>query len=1159
MYASCFSICRKSFGLKNRSELRRLRNNLKASTKLQEFDSEREPRMNQGDQNDTPFHFEDPQEEEIYRSLREKIGPGPAAFFKDVCRLKSARDPLETRSHLIHHCLRELEGALREALAPATAEQVEGEEPKSDHERNVRLILRGLDIPEDSDVAQAWLDIPGGDNPLARGAHRRRLTVRRMDEEFENLWRNFKRILSVVLDRFEAHYLPVFDVLDELLEKDRPNSADLTILLGRVPNNAVTLNYFFTNLEHSGWLEPLRQEGVFNDVPPPVEAGDEEGGIRFPPWPQGRYLARMATEDPETVRDIIREVPRTENPAVYHELGDVLLELPQEIQSSLVDEAVRWLGQEHVSAVLPNKLAKAVVELAEGGYAGESLLLAQAVFEVQPQTNDNQSFIRSSIETHFYSPWQFRNEIEAVADALIDVAPQEGFCFLGDVLEVAVGAFVEARPIEPPEDHSSIWRSAIDGQGQGVGGREVKQTLVNVVRDAAEAVACTDEDQLRWVIGELEDRPYRIFHRISLHLLRSRCSVAVEPIEARITDRDLFEDSTVAREYFLLLQECWPSLSEEVQGAYLTFVEAGPEGGEDTEYRDRWGYSRLLPIRGHLTGEWRDRFEDLNERFGPAEEHDLPGARRFEGGFAERPSPISADELRAMSVEEVVEYAERWEPSEGFMAPTPAELAQTIAGVVQDAPTQFASRAELFRELQPVYLRGLSHGLKEAVKAEDRFNWTPVLNLGKWIVAQDRELDGDEGGSPGELPGWKETRKSMVRLLREGLKDRESSLPCNLRDDVWEVLEPLTSDPDPMPETEAEYVTPESSPFTLSINTVRGEAIHAIFDYLDWVRRCSETDGETIEERGIDELAPEAQAVLERHLDSTEDDSLAVRSVYGQRFPFMILIDADWAEDMLHNIFPLDAESADLWKAAWAGYINWNHPHTNVVPLLLDHYSKAVRLIGEIEAERVKEALAKHLMSIYWWSEPELPLEDQEGLIPQFFSVADDSLRAEAIQYVGRSLSATEEEIGEGILERLRALWDWRLEAIRGSEDTREFAEELKAYGFWLTSEKLDWGWCLERFVETLRLCPQTGFNLYYPITTLAELSEDLPLKVIRAVELILMRDTEGWGITARREELRELFRTVLNSDDPDAEAIATQLINRLAAQGYLDFRNLLS
>jgi len=94
---------------------------------------------------------------------------------------------------------------------------------------------------------------------------------------------------------------------------------------------------------------------------------------------------------------------------------------------------------------------------------------------------------------------------------------------------------------------------------------------------------------------------------------------------------------------------------------------------------------------------------------------------------------------------------------------------------------------------------------------------------------------------------------------------------------VWHILKLLTEDPDPTPEHEARYGGSNMDPATLSINTTRGEAMHAVVSYALWVRRHidSQADAEDQPRRGFDEM-PEVREVLDAHLNVAQEPSPAI-------------------------------------------------------------------------------------------------------------------------------------------------------------------------------------------------------------------------------------------------------------------------------------------
>ena len=109
-----------------------------------------------------PFQFDNPRQERIYQNLASIIGPGPATFYRDACRLKSLEPPLETASHLVAHLLREIESGLRDVLEPIVVQEASIEtKGKERHKTEIQAILKCLEIPVTDDIAKKWLDLAG--------------------------------------------------------------------------------------------------------------------------------------------------------------------------------------------------------------------------------------------------------------------------------------------------------------------------------------------------------------------------------------------------------------------------------------------------------------------------------------------------------------------------------------------------------------------------------------------------------------------------------------------------------------------------------------------------------------------------------------------------------------------------------------------------------------------------------------------------------------------------------------------------------------------------------------------------------------------------------------------------------------------------------------
>src|SRR5262249_19814824 len=151
-----------------------------------------------------------------------------------------------------------------------------------------------------------------------------------------------------------------------------------------------------------------------------------------------------------------------------------------------------------------------------------------------------------------------------------------------------------------------------------------------------------------------------------------------------------------------------------------------------------------------------------------------------------------------------------------------------------------------------------------------RFEWPPLLELSDWVVEQPRDLP-ESRHRDDEDPGWGWTRKTNAALLSAAFHHGAAELPFELRDRAWSAVERLTEDPDPTPDYEARYGGTNLDPATLSINTTRGEAMHAVVHYGLWVRRHFErTNNRELLDAGLAAM-PEARQVLEAHLEPEKD------------------------------------------------------------------------------------------------------------------------------------------------------------------------------------------------------------------------------------------------------------------------------------------------
>ncbi|HEY6806144.1 MAG TPA: hypothetical protein VI306_21370 [Pyrinomonadaceae bacterium] len=915
--------------------------------------------------------------------------------------------------------------------------------------------------------------------------------------------------------------------------------------------------YFFSQLKTPVWIKPLKEAGMFGAPPTPRPEGEY---ISFPRWPESEYLARMAAQAPDVVLEVILEMPITENVRVNEDLIDAALSMPPQLATKLNGRAKQW-AESNYSPLFPEKLGTFVAYLADGGEKDGALSLARTVLAVLPDPNsdryvDDNPYHLSPQPRARFGIWEYKIILQAVIPSLIRVGREEAFSLFCDLLTDAIRLSRNRSDDPGPEDYSYIWRANIDSSS---GHDDVKEVLVSAVRRAAEELLKTLPDLLINVVRQLEARPWVIFHRIALYLLHLLPEVGKDLITERLTNVSIFGVLGLWHEFFILARENFSQLNKEQQSIFLNWVSAGPPSGMfDTEKEERyWKLRRLAPIRDVLSAEARVLYDQLVAEFGEIQwpEYASPPISVHVG----YESPKSVEELSQMSFEEIISFLKEWQPSDPLMRETPEGLGQQLTAMVASDPERFAQEIEQIKQLDPTYVRAVLSGLHEALRQKGAVAWPTVLRLCKWVVEQPSELTGTRGRITERDPDWTWTKGSIESLIEEGLKSETASIPFEFRRAVWDLLLPLTEDPHPTASNEA---ASNMDPLTLSLNTLRGQAMHCVFRYALWCKRHLESeDSGNAEFRGFDSM-PEVREALDRHLDPAYEPSLAIRAVYGQWLPWLTQIDSQWTKANLQKIFPKEDRFRSMLNATWDTYVVFNQPYNDVFNILRQEYRTAVDRIGTTESKKTygrdpDDRLAEHLMILY--ARGKIRFEEEDGLLESFYEVAPGDVRGHAIWFFGRDLIEMKEAIPNEVLQRLKALWSRRIEEAHAADSKGSYTSELSAFGGWFASGKFDDLWSITQLRDVLQV---TGLAQPYHtvLERLAKIAPLLPDIAVESLSLLIEGDKKRQYTYVWHEHLRTILIAAITSADKMAQQSAKSLINKLLARdrAYGGFRELL-
>jgi hypothetical protein len=926
--------------------------------------------------------------------------------------------------------------------------------------------------------------------------------------------------------------------------------------------------YFFDNLSSPAWLEPLSREGFFKEPVKPEREGDY---VRIAIWPESRYLVRMSgiAGAQEKVLEITLGIPDSENSRVHDDIAAVALSLPPALAAKLVPQLSRYT-ESPIKLLLAEKIADLIPHLARGRQGKAALQLAAAALALAPDPRsggDDDSRRRIAEPQSRFEDWYYARIIHKALPALLEAVGLETvdlFCGLLD--DAARLSFREEE--RGDEDYFYIRQPAIE---QGAGRNDVASGLLSATRDAAVQVISEDPTKFDALMKILRQHKWTSFRRLELHISRVFLKQGLPVAEQTFKDATILDNPSLSHEAVLLLKESFAHLRGETQQNILAWMDTGlPEEHvrqvlefikepvtdeklaqiKSVRRRDRFAI-----LEGQLPESYQRKYEALIAELGPPDSPEGLPIRTF--GQIGAQSPKSPKELATMTVDEVIGYLASWKAGNDFFAPTPDGLGSALTSTVSERPAEFVAVASQFKTLDPTYARAFFAGVTSALKSGVKLDWKHILELATWVGAQPRAIAGRKGGLMVADPDWGWTRDSIIDLLNAGFLGDEERLPYEYRALAWGALTPLTNDPYPSLEDEQGE---RFDPSFVSINSTRGRALFAVMEYARWVRRCDH--GRKSPEGTPVSLAlmPEVREILDRHLDTNQEPTLTIRSVYGHALSSLASLDWEWFRGNIERILPLGKGDSAYFNAAWESFVVFNQPYDTLLRELKPAYRKA---IADINAPRTMQSpaspdnsLGDHLMVYYWRGH--LALEGEDRLLEDFYAHASGSVRAHAMWFVGRSVGGWDDTAPPEVFERLRSLMERRLRVVEQSTSPAPFAKELAGFGWWFIADKFGDAWSIRTLLSVLRFTKAIDGGMDV-VKLLARLASQYPVECVVCLDLMVQGDRDNWVLVGVEAEAQKTIKAALDSRQHDAVMAARRLVELLIARGQYGFRSLLS
>jgi hypothetical protein len=929
--------------------------------------------------------------------------------------------------------------------------------------------------------------------------------------------------------------------IDRFFQIEKPTEKDVNDLLTKIAPSSVFVEYFFSKLSSDGWLDPLRERGVFVS---PQDGISRNGSILFPIWWPSVFLKRMAGDHEDRVIEIILEMNDTDNFRVHSDLIEAALNMTAIKCSMIVPLVIQWIRSRYPSLVLMR--ARELCEKLIGDDTKDSAFQLLAGILALGDVDDTKMPVDSQTQ------WGLEQLADKVIPKFFNIYPLETLVFLCSTL-VSHMKHLD-KETEFYSSYSYIWRPAIEDHEQNSSRESFDNILIDTIRDGLSNIAINHPNNLRESIDILESNSQPIFQRLKIYTLKQYPDLISEDLFPVLSNRDLLESPDSWHEMYHLLEEKFSSLPGSDKERFFQIAREGlrretitnrckklREGEtEDTISKEMQAhYLRriLTPIREFLPEDLASILCNLEAPHGPLEYPDFAGGHIVTNSGSDSSKDI--EKLKNLNNAEIIALFEdkSKKPFQfGF------DLESSLERFVSSDMNRFVDPSLDLSNVPVAYIVHILQGTMEAIKPDASLNWSRILSFIDKLVSHDWDATHPKMQALYSSNSVYNASIRIVDLYRQNKSD------LGLRNEAWAIIKkilvlcvyPRINNVDEM-RKEDDFVA-------RALNDCDGMGVDLLVKYLLWT---SHIGGPS--DKG--KMEDEARLYLEEILNLTMESPTISRTAIGIKFVQMYATFSAWTKDKLDVIFPDVNNYIKSWKMTWEGYVIANRLYRDVFIDLRQQYSIAVREIDGLTKD-AKNKTILHLVLAYLYGYENWDDSSLKILATDSSPEIRGHVLREMGLVLGSILKRPDSKGVEEIIERCRKYWDWRLQMLEtiGENDTASIDLEMgHTYDTFVNLpflEKED----LFRLKKTLSL---TSGHIERPQGIIEKLIEAAGIDDITIIAILIKitkAEYHPWEKDYWKKDLLNLLGVLRLSDDEKVQQGIKLVAEISVRQGFLEY-----
>ncbi|MBT1248694.1 hypothetical protein [Thermosipho sp. 1244] len=674
----------------------------------------------------------DAKQQKIYEGLKQ-IGDEISAFYLDGVKIYKSN--LSTKSYLLAHIAREIEGGIRDVFAS----DVKKEEDKCSKcgktikkASHIDEICAVLDLSKDSKFVKDWHGIA---KEFHKFAHRHGAWKKpRTNENFENLWEKFE----IILFKLVGEYLNLNRLIDKILKVEKPTNEILNTLKNLLKNKARE-KYFFEHLRYKKWFVLLKNSGFFlPEKAPGPEPTDEEGYYRIPYWNVLTYLEKISQQvnNPNDEKyidgllEIIRNISeyhldnykKLDNFHIWSSFIRILSNFPNDkIPLDVIELTEIWLDSKinnrlQTKEIVEKLLPKFLTDKSEDIVKAEKII--EFLFKVKSFENNKKVLLGN-----FY---YIKELIEKYAEDIskkctINIINILSCTIKKVISDKADGTFYSFYETNKPSTSNVI--------------ELLSNFLIKIMLVKAE----TEPEKLKKYLESFLNESHYIFPKIALFIIEHNVG----------RFRDIFFKSVKSDNGIRIFSEI-PYWGDELRNVLEKL-------GKLSDYERTILDKKIKKACGEKISKFKNKdkierenlettckqriyralsydkyFEELYEKMRQITQQDVEltpaiGKIKFMWGWGK--SPLSVEEIIRMDNERLVRFLSEFERNKISGEYTMEALSETLKTAIKEAPEKFLNDLIPFVKVNNFYINYVLEGLKETMKVKKNVDYIKIFDF----------------------------------------------------------------------------------------------------------------------------------------------------------------------------------------------------------------------------------------------------------------------------------------------------------------------------------------------------------------------------------------------------------------------------------------------